>query len=117
MAFSDVIIHIQPTLEQHLRSREMASEKPKKPTLVAVPDVHSAKTEKEAEMCPKCFGSGLEVVPGKGRVRASAGERTLSQNCSDVRNSRSDTSNVTSITIGHKTRPRTAPLDWRRSSA
>jgi len=44
----------------------MATEKTKKPTLVAVPDVHTPAPGREAEACPKCFGSGLEVVPGKG---------------------------------------------------
>jgi DNA replication protein DnaC len=47
----------------------MPNEKSKKPKLMAVPEPAS-KPEKQLDIaktvCPKCFGSGMEVVPGKG---------------------------------------------------
>ncbi len=51
----------------------MPKESVKKHKLTAVPDARaeieiddSAPREFETEICPLCFGSGLEVVPGKG---------------------------------------------------
>src|SRR5688500_14403200 len=51
----------------------MPKETVKKNQLSVVPDIHhdgetgdNAARELDAEICPLCFGSGLEVVPGKG---------------------------------------------------
>jgi DNA replication protein DnaC len=45
----------------------MSSETPKKTRLVAVPDASIPReTEASDDICPKCFGSGMEVVAGKG---------------------------------------------------
>jgi DNA replication protein DnaC len=44
----------------------MPSEKPMKPKLVAVPDASTIQNDEAEEVCPKCFGTGLEVVSGKG---------------------------------------------------
>jgi DNA replication protein DnaC len=46
----------------------MPDEKTKRPVLTAVPDPPGKRKPQpeEPEVCPTCFGSGMEVVPGKG---------------------------------------------------
>jgi DNA replication protein DnaC len=49
----------------------MPDEKPKQPNLTAVPDLRGKRKKEvqESEVCPDCFGSGMEIVPGKGARR------------------------------------------------
>lgn len=44
----------------------MQQEKVKKHTLIAVPKMASIDDEQQIDECPKCFGTGMEVVQGKG---------------------------------------------------
>lgn len=49
----------------------MPDEKTKSPNLTAVPDLPRKRRQESAEpeVCPDCFGSGMEIVPGKGARR------------------------------------------------
>src|SRR4051794_7986598 len=44
----------------------MPQEKVTKHTLKAVPSVISMDDEPQIDECPKCFGTGMELVKGKG---------------------------------------------------
>ena len=44
----------------------MPDKQPRSHNLKAVPNVVSIDDEPVAEECPKCFGTGMEIVPGKG---------------------------------------------------
>jgi DNA replication protein DnaC len=49
----------------------MPDEKSKQPNLTAVPDLRGKRKKEveEPEVCPDCYGSGMEIVPGKGARR------------------------------------------------
>ena len=44
----------------------MPQDKAKKHRLIAVPKLASIDDEKQTDECPKCFGTGMELVQGKG---------------------------------------------------
>lgn len=62
----------------------MSVSSPKKPALSMVPPKVDA-IGSETETCPKCFGSGMEIVPGKGAKPCSCRDRRESNPFQKVR--------------------------------
>jgi DNA replication protein DnaC len=56
----------------------MPQEKTRTPNLTAVPDLRKKRGQEpaEPEVCPICFGSGMEIVPGKGARRCECRKRS-----------------------------------------
>ena len=57
----------------------------KKPGLAVVPPIDDASEHAADDACPKCFGSGMEIVPGKGARPCSCRDRRESNPFEKVR--------------------------------